>query len=265
MSVSNTKFKDLPVRALTAFVLISLVLVCIFLGEFTSVVLLVVCSSVLLFEVISVSFRNKFSLNLSNMFAILSFSIFPVFQFFNIFPFSILVLAGVTNILIFGWNFFRLFHILYFGLSIFCFQKILFGDGTMISILGLKYIICLVIASDIGGYIFGRLLAGPKLFPSISPKKTWAGALGGVLLAISIAPMLASKFQYSIFGIILITAILAVVSQVGDIFQSYFKRQFKVKDSGSILPGHGGLYDRLDGLLAVVPVYYFVSLYHTYF
>jgi phosphatidate cytidylyltransferase len=110
-----------------------------------------------------------------------------------------------------------------------------------------------VIATDIGGYAAGRSLGGPKLAPRISPKKTWAGLIGGVIAASLVGLIAASSLGIGGFALLVLSAVLAVWEQVGDLFESGIKRHFGVKDSGTIIPGHGGVLDRVDGLLFVAP------------
>jgi phosphatidate cytidylyltransferase len=105
-------------------------------------------------------------------------------------------------------------------------------------------------ATDIGGYIFGRSIGGPKLAPSISPNKTWAGLLGGMLCAAGVG----LAFAYADWRLAMVSAGLAVLAQIGDLFESKVKRHFGVKDSSQLIPGHGGLLDRVDGLLFVAPM-----------
>jgi phosphatidate cytidylyltransferase len=110
----------------------------------------------------------------------------------------------------------------------------------------------IVIATDTGAYFAGRTFGGPKIAPKISPSKTWAGLIGGMITS----AVFLTAFGYWNGGfspwIPLIGAQLAVVAQAGDFFESWMKRRAGVKDSGNILPGHGGLLDRLDGLLPVI-------------
>jgi phosphatidate cytidylyltransferase len=117
------------------------------------------------------------------------------------------------------------------------------------------FMLAIVWASDIGAYAVGRLLGGPKLAPSISPGKTWSGSLGGLVSAalagIAVAACFSSGFSPS--HVVELAIGIGIVSQAGDLLESVLKRRFGVKDSGSILPGHGGLLDRLDALLAVAP------------
>ena len=115
------------------------------------------------------------------------------------------------------------------------------------------FVVLVVWASDIGAYTAGRLLGGPKLAPVLSPSKTWAGALGGLLAAIVVG-LLAGLLTGAPWGkAAIIAGALAVASQAGDLLESALKRHFGVKDSGRLIPGHGGLLDRLDGLLAAAP------------
>lgn len=105
-------------------------------------------------------------------------------------------------------------------------------------------------ASDGGGYIFGKSIGGPKLAPRISPKKTWAGFLGGAFLAGLMGLIAAAILDWNIAkDIIILSLILSVISQIGDLVESAIKRRFDVKDIGSFIPGHGGVMDRMDGLL----------------
>ena len=115
----------------------------------------------------------------------------------------------------------------------------------------LFWLLAVVWGADTGGYFFGHGLRGPKLAPSISPNKTWSGFVGGTLVAAlgGWAVVAYMKGDASL-EIALFSAAIGVVSQVGDLFESWIKRRFGVKDSGSIIPGHGGLFDRVDGLVA---------------
>jgi phosphatidate cytidylyltransferase len=116
----------------------------------------------------------------------------------------------------------------------------------------LMLVLLVVWVTDIGGYFAGRGIGGPKLWPRVSPKKTWAGAIGGFALSLVVAGGFAA-FGYGQAGpLLLLAAVLSVASQLGDLFESAVKRRFGVKDSSQIIPGHGGLLDRLDGFVAAV-------------
>lgn len=120
--------------------------------------------------------------------------------------------------------------------------------------IGLMFVLLVVWVTDIGGYFAGRGIGGPKLWPRVSPKKTWAGAIGGLVLGLVIAVGFALLGFGKMGPLLLLGAVLSVVSQLGDLFESAVKRRFDVKDSSHIIPGHGGLLDRLDGFVAAIVV-----------
>lgn len=112
-------------------------------------------------------------------------------------------------------------------------------------------ILLIVWATDIGAYVVGRAIGGAKLAPAISPGKTWSGAAGGLAAAAIAGLCLAQTLS---FRAVFLALVFSAVGQAGDLFESWLKRLCAVKDSGSLIPGHGGLLDRLDAVLAVVPV-----------
>ena len=116
-----------------------------------------------------------------------------------------------------------------------------------------------VAAADTGGYFFGRIFGGPKLWPRVSPKKTWSGFLGGVLLSVIVALAFAIAREGSIGAYVLLGILIAVVALIGDLMESAAKRYYGVKDSGTIMPGHGGLMDRFDGLALVLILFVLLS------
>lgn len=116
-------------------------------------------------------------------------------------------------------------------------------------------LLLVVWASDIGAYLTGRTLGGPLLAPSISPGKTWSGAAGGLVAAAAVGLCASFVLGGGASGSAIAAAVLTgLVSQCGDLFESRLKRHFGVKDSGGLIPGHGGLLDRLDALLAAAPL-----------
>ena len=135
---------------------------------------------------------------------------------------------------------------------------------TRMSATGVVMIVGLVVCTDTGAYFAGRAIGGPKIAPAISPSKTWAGLFGGMAAAAlwlvaatslgdrfaSGSPDLANRPEV----VALLGAGLAVVAQAGDFFESWLKRRAGVKDSSKLIPGHGGVFDRIDGLLAVALV-----------
>ena len=116
----------------------------------------------------------------------------------------------------------------------------------------LMLVLLVVWVTDIGGYFAGRGIGGPKLWPRVSPKKTWAGAIGGFAASLVVAAGFAALGLGKTGPLLLLGALLSVASQLGDLFESAVKRRFGVKDSSQIIPGHGGLMDRLDGYVAAI-------------
>ena len=125
----------------------------------------------------------------------------------------------------------------------------------------LLFIIIVCVSTDVGGYIFGKIFKGPKL-TKFSPKKTYAGMIGGYLLSlifISIINTLLVNQELPISWLVF-ALLISTVSQIGDIIVSYFKRLAKIKDTGKIIPGHGGLLDRVDGMIFAFPFSYIFIL-----
>lgn len=124
-----------------------------------------------------------------------------------------------------------------------------FLRGDAFGLAAVPVIVGAVIATDVGAYFSGRTIGGPKIAPRISPSKTWAGLLGG--MAAAAAVLVATRQGTPVHQAVLSGMVLAVVAQAGDFFESWMKRRAGVKDSSRLIPGHGGLFDRVDGLLAV--------------
>ena len=157
------------------------------------------------------------------------------------------------GIIFFSFSFYTAFHLRnYGGLNFFLF------------------IILICVSTDIGGYVFGKLFKGPKL-TKISPNKTYSGLFGSLvssimtgLIYITFIPLSLNTsqpgFSYvnnsNILSLIIFILIISIFSQVGDLIISYFKRIANIKDTGKLLPGHGGILDRIDGLMFVIPILY---------
>mgnify|MGYP001261087419 CR=1 FL=1 len=174
------------------------------------------------------------------------------------------------SICFYEWHFIsksKIYHSLGFFFLIFSFYSAYelrnsFGKESLIIFL---FVILVCVLSDIGGYIFGNIFKGPKL-TKISPKKTYSGVFGGFLLSL-IAGLIFTNYFFvdrKIFNedLFLLTVILfiSMISQIGDLIISYFKRKAKLKDTGKIIPGHGGLLDRIDGMIFVFPIFYLISI-----
>jgi phosphatidate cytidylyltransferase len=125
------------------------------------------------------------------------------------------------------------------------------------------FVFAVVWATDIAAYFTGRTIGGPKLWPAVSPKKTWSGAVGGLVVAV-LAGTAVAHFAGAprLVPVMLVAAALSVASQGGDLLESALKRKFDVKDSGRLIPGHGGLLDRVDGLVAAAVVAILIAILH---
>jgi phosphatidate cytidylyltransferase len=132
------------------------------------------------------------------------------------------------------------------------------GDDGMLAV---SWLFLAVWSCDTGAYFAGRRIGGPKLAPRVSPKKTWSGLLGGMALAALASALLA--LALGLTGVVVLAvlgALLALISQGGDLAESAVKRHFKVKDSGALIPGHGGILDRVDGVLFAAPSLVIVTM-----
>lgn len=150
------------------------------------------------------------------------------------------------------------FGLLYVGIP--CAAFILLREAEPLGWAAVLFVLLVVWATDIGAYFGGRRLGGPKLWPRVSPKKTWSGALTGVAIAcVAGGATVWLTRAGSIATGLLIAVPLSVASQAGDLFESAMKRRFGVKDSGHIIPGHGGVLDRLDGLFAAAALAWLIA------
>ena len=137
--------------------------------------------------------------------------------------------------------------VIYIGPAFLCLIALRDGPAGLRNLL---YLAVVVWAGDIGAYLVGRFVGGPRLAPRISPGKTWSGAVGGTLAAVLAGAMAGYEHPLRAASLALV---LTVIAQAGDLLESALKRYFGAKDSGRIIPGHGGLLDRLDGVLTAAP------------
>ncbi len=130
--------------------------------------------------------------------------------------------------------------------------------------ISLFFLLLICISTDIGGFVFGKIIGGKK-FKYISPNKTYSGVFGSFVFSIIFGLIFFEKFYQILdfdINVIIIILFISLTSQVGDLFISFLKRKAKIKDTGSILPGHGGILDRTDGILLAIPLGMFIILYN---
>ena len=161
----------------------------------------------------------------------------------------------------------RLFRFFYKTLSLFYLSGLVYlifvieSEYSSLKIY-LLYSVLVAILSDIGGLVFGRIFKGKKL-TKISPNKTISGSIGPFIFSISLIPFFfKDQVEHSILNILLITIIISLTSQLGDLFISFLKRKAKVKDTSDLLPGHGGVLDRIDSIIFAIPlgIYLFIVI-----
>ncbi len=202
-------------------------------------------TGILLFFLVSLIFISDFLL----VYSLIVLGILSVLEFFNL----------MSKISI-KKNYKFIFNIIFtLYIFIFCFLFLFFSFSFQLKVI--TFIILIgCISSDIGGYIFGKTFKGPKL-TKISPNKTISGAVGSIFLTcFSVSLITYLLVQKINIEIVLIAFFISVSSQLGDLFFSFLKRKAKIKDTGNILPGHGGILDRLDGIYLGLPIGYLILI-----
>jgi phosphatidate cytidylyltransferase len=149
----------------------------------------------------------------------------------------------------------RLIGFFYIAIPLYCAVAIRILDNEI-----LFWMFAIIWATDIFAFFAGRSLGGAKIAPAISPNKTWSGLIGGVVASMGIGVISAMIFPGSIIFFLGISILISIVEQISDLVESKFKRIFGVKDSGDIIPGHGGVLDRLDGMILVAPLVWIIIL-----
>lgn len=258
--LANPRWRDLQKRFLSALVLGPGVLLCIWLGAEPWTALVALAAGILAWEWVRIcQLRNRSLPGVIVPVAVLAGVGLGVAER----PGAALVvlLAGAALAGLAGWlkgegarpSRLFAFGVLYVGLS--CLSLVELRHDNEAGRANVLFLFMVVWACDIGAYVAGRAIGGAKLWPAVSPNKTWAGALGGlagaVLVGLGTAQALAPGGAWLAMAV---AAILGVAAQAGDLAESAIKRHFNVKDSSALIPGHGGLLDRLDGLMAAAPV-----------
>lgn len=155
------------------------------------------------------------------------------------------------------WSLIGILYIMLPSLSLLKLRSLAFMAGESYSFWMTLFPLVLVMVTDIGGYVFGKAIGGPKLAPLISPGKTWSGLVGAVLFCVLLSTSVSAylPWPFTFMGAVFLGISVALLAQAGDLLESSLKRASGVKDSGNLLPGHGGLLDRLDGYVFVLPFY----------
>ena len=264
--------KNLITRTLTGAGFVAVVIACILWNKYSFAVLMTGLMAAMMIEFYKMTMRGEyiFSQVLSIMAAIVMFALTFLYRGFN-FPGRLVILAIVPVFVMminslyvkdktdFG-KFANLYTaLLYIAVPMTMTNFVAFPHlGSYDGILLLCFFI-IIWVSDIGGYLFGMTIGqkyGKKLFPEVSPKKSWAGFWGGLLLAAAAGVTLhyTGLLKYQLEHCIVLSVLMNVFGVYGDLIESQWKRYYAVKDSGTIMPGHGGILDRLDSALLALPV-----------
>ena len=209
---------------------------------------------------------KEFEKRLLSSLILIPIAIFFIIQGSVFFTFFLSILFLATS---YEWlkiskknNLLKILGIIFLLFSFYVAYKIREGESFKLFL----FIVVVCISTDIGGYIFGKIFKGPKL-TKISPKKTYAGVIGSFLLSLVTGLTFIhyfgkdpTKLNTEGLPLLLMILFISLVSQIGDLIISYFKRKAKLKDTGKIIPGHGGLLDRIDGLIFVFPALFILVL-----
>ena len=175
-----------------------------------------------------------------------------IFLFFdkNVYIFSFIIFISIISKIFFDEKFYilKLLGLLYLTIP---FVYLLGFDNQEILLENLIFLLIIIISTDLGGYTFGKLIGGPKIYTNISPNKTWIGLFGGIFFSCCISSIF---FNNSSIIFLFVISFLSIICQIGDFIESYLKRKSIVKESSNLIPGHGGILDRLDGAIFLLNV-----------
>lgn len=238
----------LRTRALSALVMIPVALGAVWLGSPYFDILVAVVGAIMAWEWGRICCDGQFGWTARLM------SVLAVVAALLGAEYPVLALAvvggGTLAVAVMGRSAWLTAGMIYVGLPVVALVWLREAGGLMV----VAWLFALVWATDTGAYAAGRTIGGPRLAPRISPKKTWSGLLGGMVAAALVGVAFAWGLGMSVAALAAAGAVLAVVAQGGDLFESWVKRRFDVKDSSTIIPGHGGVLDRVDGLISAAPV-----------
>ncbi|CUJ23442.1 phosphatidate cytidylyltransferase [Cognatishimia activa] len=248
---SQGKWGDLQARVLSAVVMLAVGLVALWQGGILFHALVACVAGGMIWELTRLIAHDKPSWPIQ-MGAVVTLALF-VLYFIPPF-FALPILLAPVLVALSGMTADRLRYALYaIGLLVACFGlTVLREQGGLERVL---WLILLVVATDIAGYFAGKMIGGPKFWPSLSPKKTWSGTSAGWVAAFVVGLIFGG------FWLGLISVAVSFASQLGDISESALKRRAGVKDSSNLLPGHGGLLDRFDGLVAAALLVTLISAF----
>ncbi len=263
--VKPANWSDLGTRTLSALILIPAAIACAWFGGLWFKGFVLLLAGLIAHEWVSIVHPKNVAQYVLHVASALCSTLLPDMYGPQIALLGILGLALISGLMVrFGnavsskWSY---LGICYVGFPALAFT--LLRNDPDLGFAAILWIFLIVWAADILAYFAGRILGGPKLAPMISPKKTWAGLAGAVAGSTLVSSIFAYAFHLNgVLTLAILAGCLAVVEQAGDLFESSLKRFHGVKDSGALIPGHGGVIDRVDGLIAVAVVAALIGLLH---
>lgn len=263
--MTSAKWGDLGVRTASAVVLIPAVITCAWFGGIWFKGFVLLLAVLIAHEWASLVHPKNLAQYALHMGAALCGAILPDLVGVGI---ALLVILGLAGVSIFmarnersgssTWSCLGIFYVGFPALAL-----ILLRSDSHYGFAAVLWVFLVVWSADILAYFAGRIIGGPKLAPAISPKKTWAGLGGAVAGSALVSFIFACITQLNgIWSLAILAGCLAVVEQAGDLFESSLKRFHGVKDSGKLIPGHGGVIDRVDGLIAVAVAAALIGVFH---
>jgi phosphatidate cytidylyltransferase len=263
--MTSAKWGDLGLRTASAVVLIPAVIACAWFGGIWFKGFVLLFAGLIAHEWTSIVHPRNLAQYALHIGAAICGAILPGLQGIGI---ALLVILGLAVVSIFmtrnersgssKWSYFGIFYVGFPALAL-----ILLRSDSHYGFAAILWVFLVVWSADILAYFAGRLIGGPKLAPMISPKKTWAGLGGAVAGSALVSFIFAWVTQLNgIWTLAILAGGLAVVEQAGDLFESSLKRFHGVKDSGRLIPGHGGVIDRVDGLIAVAVAAALIGVFH---
>ena len=208
--------------------------------------------------------KNELIKRIFSSIFLLPIVIFIIFKgefYFNIFLIICLIISFYEWNYIVKKNFFKTLGFLFLIISFYSIYRL--RNESNVDYVYIYFVLIISVATDLGGYIFGKIFKGPKL-TKISPNKTYSGVLGSYFISFILSSIYFYFFKHyfiknSFIEILIIVFLISTISQLGDLTLSYFKRLSNLKDTGNLIPGHGGILDRIDGIIFAFPAFYFLT------
>jgi len=261
-SAEPRQSSELSRRIISAIVLATIAIVALWIGGWVFALLVIVLAAIGLWEWTGICGAAEPPWLRAGLISALVVGL-TLFQLGNLIS-ALVLLAGAAAVALtvacvrraYGWATLGIIYVTIPSIALIAFRQA-GAEGVLMIV----FIALIVWATDIAAYFGGRAIGGPKLWPLVSPKKTWSGAVSGLSGAIIVAlvfTVIAGKG--SLVAAVILAILLSVAAQAGDLAESAFKRRFGVKDSGTIIPGHGGVLDRVDGLFVALALAWLLAV-----